>query len=125
MNEISEPQRMLVDPQTATRWLAGVPADYVTSRLIGAGVADLMRTMRNGEWDDDSPVVINIGEDGVALTGLMRLTAVVFANVRVWMRVRLNVPRSALHLVYSEDSHPDLRDFARQPRKGTSEGGKV
>lgn len=113
MTDKPEIERVLVDPQTAARWLAGVAVDYVATRLHRKLVADYVTAMRHGEWQENPHDVIYLDEDGVALTGLMRLTAVIFANVRVWMYVQRDMRRSDLSLTYGADTHPDLMDFAR------------
>lgn len=99
-------ERVLLDPPTAAGWLAGVPADYVAARLDGHRVVQLMDLLRSGRFESNEDGAISLDTDGVAIDGLSILVAVVLANVRVWMHIRRDVPRSGA-------TQPDLKDFTR------------
>lgn len=111
-------ERVLVDPDQARRWLAGIPADYAAKRLRGQEVAHYMERMRKGEWEDSLADTVTIDENGIVLTGLTPLLAVILANVRIWMCVEMDVPRSKIPLVYEGGPQPDLLDFAHAPERG-------
>jgi hypothetical protein len=114
--EGAEATRELVDPATAARWLAGVPLEFLETRLRDGGIIiDLTKEMRAGLWEADPEGAIILDQDGVVCMGLVDLTAVIYANVRVWMYVQRDASRS-----YWDRSggvtQPVLKDFARTPR---------
>jgi hypothetical protein len=116
MCEGAEAVRELVDPATAARWLAGVPLEFVETRLRDSGIiVDLVQEMRAGLWKASPEDAIVLDQDGVVCAGLVDLTAVIYANVRVWMYVQHSAPRSYWDRTYGA-TQPDLKDFARTPR---------
>ncbi|MFE0472701.1 hypothetical protein ACFW2V_13900 [Streptomyces sp. NPDC058947] len=108
--------RELVDPATAARWLAGVPVEFLEARLRSARIIlDLVREMRAGLWVADPEDAVVLDQDGIVCMGLVDLTAVVYANVRVWMYVQRDAPRSEWDRSGGA-TQPDLKDFARTNR---------
>jgi hypothetical protein len=111
-----ELSRELVDPATAARWLAGVPVEFLEARLRDSGIIlDLVKEMRAGQWNPAPEDAIVLDRDGVVCMGLVDLTAVVYANVRVWMYVQHDAARSDWDLT-GAPAQPDLKDFARTTR---------
>lgn len=109
MSENPEPSRMLVNPGIAAAWLAGIPASYVGKRLHGGLVEQHASAMRSGDWEltPDDPILLD--KDGVAVDGLVRLLAVIVANVRVWMYVQTDAPRRE---GLDREAFADLKDFS-------------
>jgi hypothetical protein len=116
MCEGAEAVRELVDPTTAARWLAGVPLEFLETRLRDSGIIiDLVQEMRAGLWKANPEDAIVLDQDGVVCMGLVDLTAVIYANVRVWMYVQHDALRP--HWDRSGGvTQPDLKSFARTPR---------
>lgn len=112
----AEVSRELVDPATAARWLAGVPVEFLETRLRDSGIIlDLVKEMRTGQWDPSPEDAIVLDQDGIVCMGLVDLTAVLYANVRVWMYVQRDAARSEWDRT-NDPTQPDLKDFARTVR---------
>lgn len=110
MTDEIKPDRVLVNPATAARWLAGTPLSYLPNRLNGDLIAQDAGDMRAGAWQADPELPVTLDEDGVVIDGVNDLTAVLFANVRIWMYVRTGSRSEGT----AGKTQPDLRDFARE-----------
>jgi len=96
---------VLVTPDMARRWLAGM---VLNRHLRKKDVRKIAADMRAGRWRVTHEAIA-VGTDGRLIDGQHRLTALVAAGVSVEMLVASNVPADAMGVI-NTGSKRDARD---------------
>lgn len=82
----------LITPEIATQWLA---KNTRNRHIRERAVAELVRKIKNGQWQPNTLDAIGFYEDGTLANGQHRLTAIAKAGLPVYAKVEYNVPMEA------------------------------